>query len=160
MIAQNYLKEIFEYKNGNLFWKLQKSNRVKTGDKCGSINSSGYLNAKLDGKKYLIHRLIFLYHHGFLPKIVDHIDNNILNNKIENLREANDSQSASNIKMPKTNSSGIKGISFDKKTKKWHVQLSVNNKKMYFGQYFDKNVAKFVSDTMRYKYHKEFANNG
>jgi len=66
--------------------------------------------------------LIFLYHHGYLPKFVDHIDGNKKNNRIENLREATKSQNAMNQKVSTRNTSGIKGVMWHKRDKKWFVQ--------------------------------------
>jgi hypothetical protein len=98
-----------------------------------------------------------LWHYGYIPKELDHIDGNKLNNKIENLRPANRMQNSHNTKIPNTNKSGTKGVSWIKRLQKWVVQLQVNNKKMYFGLYNDVDYAIFVANTMRYKYHKEFA---
>jgi hypothetical protein len=163
MITQEYVNEFFEYKNNDLVWKKPISNlsRVKIGSQAGCFDkSSGYKRLKLNNKSYLNHRIIFLMHKGYLPKYIDHIDGNIKNNAIENLREATHSENLCNQKKPSHNKSGIKGVSWVSKLNKWHVQLKVGKKKKHFGYYFDIEVAKFVSETMRYKYHKEFANHG
>jgi hypothetical protein len=149
-LTQEYLQSIFEYKDGKLFRKKEIT----------ALNLSGYLITQIKRKNYSVHRLIFMMHYGYLPEVVDHIDGNRLNNSIENLRAATMQQNAQNSKLRKNNKSGIKGVSWHKKTNKWRVQISVNKKVVHFGEYFDLEVAKFVAETMRYKYHKNFANNG
>ena len=159
MITQELVKKIFEYQKGELFWKIQVSNK-KIGDKAGRKQTLHYFQTRINGKYYYNHRIIFLYHHGYLPKCIDHIDGNCLNNSIENLREASLYQNQQNRKIAKNNTSGIKGIYKIKNKEKWCVRLKVNGKQNFFGNYHDLEVAKFVIETMRYKYHHQFANNG
>jgi hypothetical protein len=156
IISQADLREFFDYKNGELFW-IQCKGTAKSGQKSGNLSQDGYLNSRFYGTSYRTHRLIYLWHYGYIPKELDHIDGNKLNNKIENLRPANRMQNSHNTKIPNTNKSGTKGVSWIKRLQKWVVQLQVNNKKMYFGLYNDVDYAIFVANTMRYKYHKEFA---
>jgi len=156
-IEQRQVKDVFEYRDGELYWKVNNSNRIKVGDKAGSINSTGYLITSIDSKHYLNHRIIFLWHYGYLPQYIDHKDCNPLNNRIENLREATYLQNNCNAKPRADNTSGVKGVSWNKGSKKWQVRVSVNGKQKYFGRYYDINVAKFIAETMRNKYHGEFA---
>ena len=80
MITQNRLKELFDYQNGELI-------RKKTGKPATVKQTQGhrYLRMTVDSKVASVHRMVFLWHHGYLPKITDHIDGNRLNNQIENL---------------------------------------------------------------------------
>jgi hypothetical protein len=152
-------KATIEYQNGEMFLKRQLPKR-KIGEKIGTTYKNGYSQALILSKTYAVHRLVFLYHHGYFPKEVDHIDNDILNNKIENLREVTRNQNCYNSKLRKDNTSGVKGVSWSKIRKKWVVQLTVNGKLKRFGFYDDINCAKSVIEEMRTKYHGEFANNG
>ena len=99
-------------------------------------------------------------HHGYLPDYIDHIDGNTLNNKIENLRECTLEQNSWNSKISKANTSNFKNVNWHKKSNKWRITLSVNKKARHFGTYYDIEVAKFVAEIMRYKYHGKFANHG
>ena len=159
-ITQNQVKDLFDYRDGELYWKISLAYKIKIGNKAGSLNGRGYLNTKIKGRLYRNHRIIFLYHHGYLPKCIDHIDGNKINNRIENLREATISQNICNARTRADNTSGVKGVSWHKQTKKWIVQLQVKNKAKYFGLYHDIEVAKFIAETMRNKYHGAFANHG
>lgn len=161
MATKELLHELFDYKDGVLYWKLDRANgKVKAGDVAGSKKPDGRIIISINHKMYKAHRLIFLYHHGRLPKLVDHDDNNNLNNRIENLRDATKGQNAYNSKLSKANKSGVKGVFWYKRDSKWKVKLRVNGKSKDFGTYFDIDYAKFVADAMRYKYHGNFANHG
>ena len=156
-ITQQLVKELFEYCDGVLYWKVRPAYHIKIGNKAGTIASIGYWQTSINKKKYNNHRLIFLMFYGYLPAEIDHIDNNPLNNRIENLREATRFENNYNTRTRADNTSSIKGVNWDKARQKWRVQLCVEGKKRYFGCYHDIKVAKFIVETMRHKYHKDFA---
>lgn len=158
-LTQEYLLSIFEYKDGELYWKNPK-NKKFVGLLAGCIDSKGYRIIRLNGKNLSAHRIIFMMHNGYLPNKLDHKDCNPSNNNIENLRPATNNENGYNTKLNKSNKSGIKGICFDKTSNKWQVGFRINGRYTYFGKYHDIDYAKFVVDAMRYKYHKNFANKG
>ena len=67
-LTQNHLKTIFDYKDGELIWKVSTNRKIKIGDIAGYIDAGNYKNTKVCGKQHKNHRLIFLYHHGYFPK--------------------------------------------------------------------------------------------
>jgi hypothetical protein len=137
MITQEQVRELFLYEDGNLFWQVHRSN-TRIGSMVGCRSSSGYLHAKIDNKLYLVHRLVFLYHFGYLPENdIDHIDKCRMNNKIENLREVSKSCNARNSTQQSQTSSGIKGLSWYKPTEKWLAHIRVNSISRYLGRYSD-----------------------
>jgi hypothetical protein len=155
-LTQDYIKSLFEYKDGNLIWLVDRK-KTKIGDKAGSLKGSGYIATGIDRKYYLNHRLIFLYHYGWLPKKIDHIDTNNLNNSIENLRPATDSQNAQNRKISSRNKSGYKNICWDKNAKKWSVRIRSQGNYRYFGLFDDIELADLVAQEARDKYNGNFA---
>jgi hypothetical protein len=157
MITQEYLKELFDYKDGNLYWKINKGSRVKSGQKAGYVTKNKYTQVRINNQLYYAHRLIYLFHHNLLPVYIDHKDGNPLNNCIENLRQANAYQNGQNKEKSKYNKSGHKNISWDKENNKWVVRITVNNKSKNFGRYKDIDYAIFVADFIRNKFHGEFA---
>lgn len=164
MITQERLKELFTYSpDGNLIWKVQKAKRTKIRTIAGWINTDvhgqKYMNIELDGKSYKLHRIIFMYHYGFVPKRIDHIDGNRLNNKIENLREVTASQNAMNSSVRKNSKSGFKNVFLDKTSGKWRVQFKINGKSYSFGSYEDLELADLVAQEARSKYQGAFARN-
>ena len=159
IITKDYLNYLFNYKDGELYWKNKTSPFVNIviNQKAGCVSKDGYKKIAINKKSYGTHRIIFMMFNGYMPDQVDHKDNNPANNKIENLREATISQNMQNAVISKRNKSGIKGVNFHKASKQWIVRLSINNVRKYFGTYNDIDYAKFVADAMRYKYHGKFA---
>lgn len=84
-LTQKYVKELFDYRDGLLYWKERRGSRT-IGDEAGHVNNRYYsMYVRIDGKNVSYGRVIFLWHHGYLPVQVWHKDGNNLNNKIENL---------------------------------------------------------------------------
>ena len=153
-----YLHELFEYRNGMLFWKISPSYRIKAGDQVGCLNALGYWQTKIKGKKYFIHRLIFLMHHKVLPKFIDHINRNPADNRIENLRESTKSQNAMNTNLSRKNTTGFKNIYWVKARSQWEVALTINKKRIRIGFFDDFELSKIAAQEARNKYYGEFAN--
>ena len=136
-LTQEIVRELFDYRDGNLYWNEHRSN-IKHGDLAGYVNKRGYRYIRIDGKLYLTHRLIFLYHNGYIPKSIDHIDSNPSNNDISNIREATQQENCMNRKKTKSvngklTTSKYKGVYWDKKVKKWRSQITINKKHKHLG---------------------------
>jgi len=151
MITQADVCSAFDYKDGDLYWK---DSGAKVG---GCVNRGGYKVMGFRNKNYLIHRIVYLMFYGYLPKFIDHVDNDRVNNKLENLRPASPSQNLWNACLRPTNTSGCKGVSWHKKTKKWQVKLSVDRVLKHFGYFDDLELADLVAIEARTKYHGQFA---
>jgi hypothetical protein len=141
MLTKEELNKIFVYNNGELFWKISNSNRVRIGDKAGSIDARGYMQIGLFNEQHRLHRIIWQMHFGNIPDNlqIDHVDRNRLNNKLENLRLANNSQNMRNTDKRQNTSSKYKGVSWHKRDKKWHAKISIDNTKYYIAQ-FDNEI--------------------
>jgi hypothetical protein len=149
------VRELFYYRDGELYWKVHKPHTKK--DKPAGYLSKKYKIVSINYKNYLNHRIIFLWHHGYIPKEIDHIDRNSLNNKIENLREATRSQNMFNKLANATNKTGIKNVVWSNEKKKYKVQINVNKKHIFLGYFNDIELAELTAIEARNKYHKEFA---
>lgn len=154
-MTQDYLKEIFNYKDGHLLWK-NPIGRGKKGERAGCL-FSGRITIGLLGKRWLAHRLIFIYHNGFMPDFIDHIDQNKSNNRIENLRPANKSENASNRGRTKSNTSGFKGVWWKKSSRKWGATIQKNKKSMHLGVFDTPELAHAAYVKAATVHHKEFA---
>jgi len=152
MVTQERLKELFEYRDGFLYAKQGYQPKFTP-----ITSHHRYIRMKVDGKVYPLHRLIFLYHHGYLPKITDHANNDRSDNRIENLREVTQQQNCLNRKIHKNNKSGVKNVRWDKKCKKWLVEMSINRKRTFFGWHDDLEFAELVAIEARDKFHGSFA---
>ena len=60
--------------------------------------------------------------------IVDHINNNKLDNNIRNLRFVTHQENNMNRKLSSKNTSNFKGVSFSKQRNKWCAQIKINGK--------------------------------
>lgn len=80
---KEYLNNKYDYIDGKLYKKT-------TGNPIGHFHLSGYYRASINGKQSGLHRWIYIYHYGDIPDnmVIDHIDNDTTNNRIENLRIA------------------------------------------------------------------------
>lgn len=82
----DYCRKLFEYReDGSLVWKVSRGS-VRVGDIAGSLNNHGYLVVGIDSVTYRVHQIVFLIHYNYIPKVIDHIDRDKINNRIENLR--------------------------------------------------------------------------
>lgn len=87
LMRQERVKELLEYREGDLFWRVKRPRR-RAGDRAGSVSPLGYRQVTLDGRTHPIHRVVWVYHRGPIPEgmTVDHINKNKSDNRIENLR--------------------------------------------------------------------------
>ena len=157
MLTQQQTIDLFDYKDGNLYWRISKAKHTNIGDLAGYVNSDGYVIVGVKYRYYGAHRIIFLREHGWLPKIVDHIDGNRANNKIENLRAATQAQNAANTKKSTRNKSGHKNISWDNEYKFWRVVIQLNGRSNFIGAFKDLEMAVLIAAEHRDYYHRNFA---
>lgn len=141
MITQNRLHELLNYdpSSGEFTWKKYRHGANKTLI-AGRLHHRGYRMICVDYKTYLAHRLAWLYVYGHFPKNeIDHINRVKDDNRLCNLREADRFINLKNTKISKNNSSGTKGVSFNKRSKKWHSYISIKGKINHIG--FFNNLA-------------------
>lgn len=139
MVTHDQLKKLFNYRNdGELIWKVDRVSIKVKGRVAGHIDSHGYRKIQIDEKGYKAHRLVWLFHYGYLPENdIDHHDRIKHHNRIENLREVSRSCNMRNTKLRKDNSSGIKGLSWSKQHKKWKAHITIAGKVKFLGHFND-----------------------
>jgi len=143
------LKEVIEYDSatGQFTWRQDLgAGRPKAGDAAGLAHTSAlgckHIRIKIDGRRYYAHRLAWLYVHGAWPADrIDHIDGNGLNNRLANLREATHAENLRNRGKQKNNSSGFKGVYWDRRGGKWRAQIMLNNRMKSLGSFETKEAA-------------------
>ncbi|WP_312740473.1 HNH endonuclease [Cedecea neteri] len=137
-LTAEILKEHLHYdpETGAFTWIKKRRGRMQPGDAAGAINSHGYVKIHLLGKVFSAHRLAWLIYYGeWPPEDIDHIDRNKSNNRIDNLRKASRSMNSANVGIKSHNTSGYKGVSFNKEWGKWFAQIIVRGKKKFLGYY-------------------------
>jgi len=160
-LTQELVKYLFDYKDGVLYWKNPQTNKNKVGSIAGYINKKEFRSRVMIGigyKRYIASRLIFLWHHGFLPKCVDHIDRNTLNDRIENLRGATKRENSRNRNPNIGSYSQYLGVTFHKRDKKWQAQIGLPERKGYIGVFEKESDAALAYNKEAVKYFGEFAN--
>lgn len=141
MITQKELKEslCYEKETGLFFWIISKANnRIKPGDIAGTY-VNGYIKIIINKKAYFAHRLAWLYVCGEWPKHqIDHINQIKDDNRFSNLRDAMDVENKRNRTKQKNNTSGVNGVSWYKRDKKWFAYIKVNGKQLDLGRHKDR----------------------
>lgn len=154
-LTQKRLREVLDYNpcTGFFIWRVRdvsmycgcknptsqmKAWNVRcSGAVAGSLRRDGYVSITIDGIKYFAHRLSFLYMYGYIPENeVDHINRVKNDNRWCNLREVSKQCNMRNCGVIKSNKSGVTGISWNNKRKKWCAQIKVNNKNIGLGLYY------------------------
>lgn len=155
-LTQEQVRALFDYdaENGWLIRKKDEHGRV-VNRPCGiKPGNHGYGRVSIDGKLYLTHRVIWLWYYGTWPEHeIDHINQNKMDNRIENLRPATRSENMQNIGMKSNNSTGYPGVYFHKRDNKYQAQIAVNNKKIYLGLFASAEEAFEAYMIAKIKYH-------
>jgi hypothetical protein len=90
MITQEIAHQLFEYRDGALYWKIKPSAAISIGNQAGTNKgSNGYCRIKFKTEIYLTHRLVWIWHENKLEKNmeIDHINRDRADNNIQNLRQ-------------------------------------------------------------------------
>lgn len=170
---QERLLALFEYDPiaGVLRWKKRPRDHFRTERACAAWNgklagkaitkiaSNGYANVGIDGKLYLVHRIIFKMMTGRDPaKLLDHKDTDKQNNRWHNLREAGESQNKSNSRSSRPG--GLKGAHKQAKGSTWRAELKFGGKRFGLGNFPTEQAAHAAYCVAAAKHHGEFANVG
>jgi len=145
--------EKYTYDKGVLILKHSKGSGKKDTS-AGTFNHKGYIRCGFYGQRILAHRLIFFYFNGYIPEQVDHINGNKKDNRIENLRAANNSLNQLNKTIDKRSKTGVKNVHIS--GKKYAVSIRVNKTTHYFGTYDTIEQAKQIADIKRAELHGDF----
>lgn len=143
MITYSELRELVSYNpNTGLFIRIKtQCNSAKKGSEPGHVKrcSGGlkYRALEYKGKPYYLHRLAHLYMTGEWPQgDIDHEDGDGLNNKWDNIRTATMTENQKNRRLNANSKSGVTGVSFYSRNKKWRVAINIRGKKKHLG-YFE-----------------------
>ena len=148
------LRQLFLYvpDTGDLIWRARTVEQCADQRSCNTFNSQ-FSNKKAGAKRknegnyyyeiqispygrFGAHRIIWKMHYGVEPPpIIDHIDGDGLNNRIDNLREATIHQNGWNAKRNARNKSGFKGVSFNTEKNKWRAAIHVHGKTKLIGYF-------------------------
>lgn len=136
MLTQAKLKEALHYnpETGIFTWVKLNNNQLKPNALAGNLSPRGYIVIRIYAVLYKAHRLAWLYVYGdFPPKEIDHINHIKNDNRIVNLRLADRITNNRNASKRKDNTSGVVGVTFHKRVKKWQASIGAGSKHLgYF----------------------------
>lgn len=155
------LKATLEYNpETGIFTRLKTTspNALK-GSVAGYRAHRGYLRVSVCGYKYLGHRLAWYYMTGEDPgeMEVDHINRDTTDNRFCNLRLISQQGNSINCSMRRHNTSGVRGVYWDKQMNKWGAQIKNQGKKIHLGYHVELEDAKCVYDKAALEIHGEYA---
>lgn len=131
------LRSQFSYdpNEGVVRWGVRRSG-VKFGDRAGRPAPDGHISIVLNRRHILAHRVAWKMHYGVdPPSVIDHINGDPADNRIVNLRPATPAQNGANRSISTRNATGVKGVSFDRQTKKYRASIRVNGSLVALGRF-------------------------
>ena len=155
-MTQELLQKLYDYHPDGYFNHRISRPGCTKGSRALGKKSKNEITLGCAGKLHRYHRLIFLYHHGFLPVCIDHINGDPHDNRIENLRAATHAENRRNNKLYKNNTLGFKGLA-RAYGGKFVAYLKVN------GRVYNSSVSDTVEeaakkyDKLALKHHGDFA---
>lgn len=129
------LRAVLHYDHATgLFTRTLPRNGTRIGDIAGSPERKGYLRISIDGRRYKAHRLAWLYVHGQWPADqLDHRNGIRSDNRIDNLREADNVLNSANAAPSRNNTTGLKGVS--RLGKRFVAGIKDNYQRIHLGCY-------------------------
>jgi hypothetical protein len=106
-------------------------------------------------KDTLVHRIIWKIERGEIPEgmVVDHINGNPFDNRLENLRLVTHTENCRNARSHTTNKTGLKGVAWDKKNERWQTEIRTPVGRVFLGRHKTKGEAALVYAKASLRYH-------
>lgn len=123
------LREYLEYNclTGVFRWR-------GSGCVTGTKTKAGYIRVRIDEVRYYAHRLAWLYVHGeWPPEEIDHINQVKTDNRLCNLRLASHAENTKNKPIPRTNRTGVRGVS--KSGERFVARIMVDGVQKHLGRF-------------------------
>lgn len=155
-LSQHYVRTVLDYdpETGVFTWRYRSWDLFLTkaahnawnarfaGYPAGNTHKTrGYVEIKLLGTMHKAHRLVFLWKYGYMPEFVDHINGVRDYNALANLRDATKQENGRNQKRPAHNTSGVIGVNWHKRDRKWRAYIKVDGKNVSLGFFTDFEAA-------------------
>jgi len=147
-ISKCELKKFFEYKDGQISWKVSPAKQIKIGVIAGTKCRDGYVQVRFKGVYYKAHRLIWTLHNGTIPNDlqIDHINGVKDDNRIENLRLVTPQENMWNLVK-------AKGYSWNKDVSKFQARIRISGRLKALGYFTNEEDARQAYLDAKEKYH-------
>lgn len=169
-ITPDYIREILDYNpdTGIFTWKTRRIRPGRSND--ANWNSRfagqpvalrqhrhGHYQIVIHCRNYMYHRVAWMHYYGVDPgSHLDHVNGDPTDNRIANLRLATPSQNMMNQKRRTDNTSGVKGVSWSKKERKWYAYITVGKKMKGIGRFHNFDQAVDARRAAQAEMHGEF----
>jgi putative intracellular protease/amidase len=163
MLTAERLREILAYEpeTGVFTWRINAGprGRGRPGHRAGgSRGGRGRLAIRIAGRNYASHRLAWLHVTGAWPaEHIDHINGDPSDNRFANLREATHAENMRNSKRNLRNTSGVKGVRWHKRDRRWEAYITVDGRVIYLGSSKTAEDAHAAYAAAAREFHGEFA---
>lgn len=146
----------YDHETGALVWRATaKNKRGWLGMPAGTVDSTGYLYVRFNGKRYPAHRVIWLMETGAWPRgQIDHIDGNKTRNAFTNLRDVDPHTNAANKHRARVDSTTGR-IGVEQRGKRWVAYIYSHGKKHSLGGFPTAEQASAARAAAKPIYHKE-----
>lgn len=152
MLTRSRLKQLLHYdpETGHFTARVQRG-PWRIGQRVGSLRADGYRTIKIDYEDYKEHRLAWLYVYGeWPPSDLDHEERRRSENRIAHLRPATKAQNSWNCGMPRTNLTGLKGVSIEKRSGRFRARIMKDGRHYNLGLFdtAEEAHARYVSEAL------------
>lgn len=144
-----------DFESGRLIWKDRPANmftedrfcKIWNGRYAGTeafrpIDRNGYHVGAIFNRQYRAHRVVWLLAHKVWPSNqIDHINGVRTDNRLSNLRDVEHRENGLNQRLSKRNKSGVTGVCWHKRSKKWLASIRVNGSNINLGEFKDFSTA-------------------
>lgn len=156
-IDRKQLVEVLRYEpaSGAFTWKTSSATKVKPGSEAGHVSADQYRRIVISGRKYLAHRLAWLYVHGEWPLgQIDHINRVRSDNRLINLRVVSCQKNQHNKGLYTNNKSGAAGVHWHERDQRWRAAIGVAGRRIRLGSYVDQRAAEAAYQEAKAIYHR------
>ncbi len=156
VLTQSVVKKLFHYDpvTGIVTRLVRTAQRHQVGEAVGSSGARGYLQTTVGSRKYMLHRLIWLWVYGAWPVAdIDHKNRIRNDNRLDNLRAATRSENNHNTGISQANSSGYQGVTWDKSRCRWVANIRAHGKQRHLGRFQTPQAASEAYQAAKRVYH-------
>lgn len=145
---------LFYIEDSKLYRKITTAPNALADSEAGWLDGE-YRRVRVNKKPYLVHRIMFLMIHKYLPKVVDHVNGKTLDNSVNNLRESDKMQNRWNCIGNSGTQTGVKGVYLDRG--RFKAMVNFKGSRYYLGMYGTLEEAKKVVDRKYIELQQEFS---
>ena len=133
--------------------RAERAWNARYAGKVAGAPDHSYIRVSIEGVSYSAHRIIFAMTFGRWPDAqIDHENHARADNRIGNLREVTNVENARNASMQANNTSGMTGVSWNSRDKKWVAYCRFHGRRINLGTFTDKHKAIAARQAANLKY--------